>query len=614
MNITRRLAVNAAVIIAATGFAVALSQVVVLDRVTDTAAQRELASLERQFNLEVAQMVNTAVVGASIYAQMPPVVEAFRARDRARLAELTVSGFGELNRAIGAEQLQFHEAPATSFFRAHMPDRFGDDLSSFRQTVLDANSRRMPVGGLERGRGGVGVRGVVPVTDAGRHLGTVEIGLALDAAFVEAFAARNGIQASLFMFADEIAVASGADQGRYVGSTFRGEGWQLSPEIMHRSESGMVSLGRRTLDGVRYAESVAPVIDFAGVPIGALHVAMPVEVYVGLRNEAVAMGLVICLLVLLLGVGVTVWRNRDIGRQIEHLIADVEKSRIAADAQSQHLIEACSGFDGQVHDSLARLGDLAGKLGATAGEMNQSASIANEQSATMASAAEEANVNTAGVAEAMAKMAEMITQSVGRNEQTQQLTEQAQSLGGECRQRVTSMTEAVDQIGAAVSLIENIASQTNLLALNATIEAARAGDAGRGFAVVASEVKSLADQTARTTDEITRHIGAIQGATTAVVEAIERMTGTIEEVNAATVAINRTMDQELHESQEVSERMRQAAIGVAEITRGIEQAAGMANRTADGAKTVATVAGDLEAEGQDLRARVDGFLKNVRVV
>jgi methyl-accepting chemotaxis protein len=52
---------------------------------------------------------------------------------------------------------------------------------------------------------------------------------------------------------------------------------------------------------------------------------------------------------------------------------------------------------------------------------------------------------------------------------------------------------------------------------------------------------------------------------------------------------------------------------VAEITRGIEQAAGMANQTADGARSVASVAGELASEGDDLRRRVDGFLERVRV-
>ena len=82
------------------------------------------------------------------------------------------------------------------------------------------------------------------------------------------------------------------------------------------------------------------------------------------------------------------------------------------------------------------------------------------------------------------------------------------------------LDEAAQKIGDVVSLIDEIASQTNLLALNATIEAARAGEAGKGFAVVATEVKSLADQTAHATEEISSQVVQIQEATKNAVGAI----------------------------------------------------------------------------------------------
>ena len=70
-----------------------------------------------------------------------------------------------------------------------------------------------------------------------------------------------------------------------------------------------------------------------------------------------------------------------------------------------------------------------------------------------------------------------------------------------------------------------------MLALNATIEAARAGDAGKGFAVVASEVKALATQTARSTQEIGRHIEQVRSATGASVAAVLRIEQTIGEID-----------------------------------------------------------------------------------
>ncbi|MFC4071135.1 methyl-accepting chemotaxis protein [Actinoplanes subglobosus] len=74
----------------------------------------------------------------------------------------------------------------------------------------------------------------------------------------------------------------------------------------------------------------------------------------------------------------------------------------------------------------------------------------------------------------------------------------------------TALNDSLRQVAGIASVISGIASQTRLLALNATIEAVRAGVAGSGFAVVADEVKSLADTTARSTEQITSTIAALE--------------------------------------------------------------------------------------------------------
>src|SRR5262249_58733674 len=144
-----------------------------------------------------------------------------------------------------------------------------------------------------------------------------------------------------------------------------------------------------------------------------------------------------------------------------------------------------------------------------------------------ATASEEATANVQTVAASSEELAASISDI------SRQVTHAAGIAGravDETKQTdgtVQGLDDSAERIGEVVKLINDIAGQTNLLALNATIEAARAGEAGKGFAVVASEVKSLANQTAKATEEISAQIAAVQKVAHDAKDAIKGIGNTI---------------------------------------------------------------------------------------
>jgi signal transduction histidine kinase/DNA-binding response OmpR family regulator len=106
-----------------------------------------------------------------------PLMEAFRNRDRKRVETIVLELYNtKLKHLYDIAQFQFHTPPATSFYRAHAPQNYDDDLSSFRNTIIQAEKSKNMVTGLELGRGGLGLRVVKPAWFNYDFIGTVELG------------------------------------------------------------------------------------------------------------------------------------------------------------------------------------------------------------------------------------------------------------------------------------------------------------------------------------------------------------------------------------------------------------------------------------------------------
>jgi len=264
----------------------------------------------------------------------------------------------------------------------------------------------------------------------------------------------------------------------------------------------------------------------------------------------------------------------------------------------------------QVSEVVGIVSSSSEELQSTAQSMAATAEETSRQSQSVAAAAEEATTNVQTVAAAAEEMAKSI-EEIGRQvTQSSTIAGRAVDEANRTNTSVEGLAEAAQKIGEVVELISDIASQTNLLALNATIEAARAGDAGKGFAVVASEVKSLANQTAKATEEIAAQIAGMQEATKGTVDAIKGISNTIGEISEIASAIASAVEEQSAATQEISRNVQEAATGTQDVSANITSVNDAATETGKSAGDVLTAAQELSKQGDRLREEIEKFINS----
>jgi methyl-accepting chemotaxis protein len=620
------LVIGAAIVIAITTLTL-----VSMDNLKDlshSAEEAELRQLAAMAKIRILDEVKVAEAMATMVASIPEVQARFAAGDRDWLGAQLHPAYEVLAREFGVVQFQFHVPPATSFLRLHMLEKFGDDLSGFRQSVIDVNRDRVPQRGLEFGVGGLGVRAVVPVADASRHVGSVEFGMSFGQTFFDQFKADHGVDVALYVIED--------DSIRSLAST-HGDRPLLGTELIRASIAGPTDMREFDREGVPSAGYAEVINDYSGRPLGVLEIIMDRSGYVAALNKTRTQALFISLLVTLFSIAIALFTAHAITKRIGALAGSVQR---VADGDLTYT----RGIDGgdelaelaRVVDAMrTRLNDLVAGVQANADSVfnaareiarsvDGQAATSSEMSASVAeitSTMEELSASSTQIAEYSESVVAIANRtyedSVQGSEAMQRLVDKMRRIGLDNQNalnEIVALGSRSKEISKIMEIIDTVADQTRLIAFNAALEASSAGEAGKRFGVVAAEIRRLADSVSESTGEITAKVGEIQESINRLVISSEKGSAGIQQGmadSASTAEVLQALVAAAGESssaaQQISLSTQQQRTASNQVVVALREIVTASSETAGAVHQIAEFARELKALSGELKGRMERF-------
>ncbi len=558
-------------------FAVALLLFLSIERTATLATasdERNLATAYNVFRHELDLQGENAEELALFVASMPEVQQLFAAKDRDGLTKLLHTAYQTVDEKMGVPQSQFHLPPATSFLRLHKLEKFGDDLSGFRNTVLAVNKNHTPVHGLEKGKGGLGIRGVVPVFYQNEPIGSFEIGLAFDADLLNTIKKTANADYAVFLntaaskvdtFSEENAAKNTTSQFEQILSTM-----ETLPEVDEATMADVLNSNNPvtmevTQAGAPYAVMVAPLYDYAGDVVGVVEIvqsrAETLATLSGIKKLAFIVGIL-----LLLVIGGTLWLiiQRGVVRPINRLVAASEK--IAGGNINVSLPDAASNDEigvltrsfqslisyiqetAHISDEIAHgnlnisisprsaedvLGNafqtMANNLRTLIAQITTSGSQVKDAAQQLNVAAKQSGVATEQVANTMQRIAETSMQQVEEMNKTTEIVNQV-------LQAIEGVAQGAQEQAAAAS---RTAELTNQLTSTIEIVAQNATQSAEG----AVAAKKTAEDGSDAINQLVTGMGEIRTAVSALGQRVQEMGQRSEQIGEIIATIDDIADQ-----------------------------------------------------------------------
>lgn len=499
-----------------------------LTNLNNKSIDKQLKMVVADIESSLSSIENKALWISSSYANLDFVKQAYKqyyeTNDLVESSIIIENQMLKVNQSIEANTnkkafIHFHLPPAKSFIRCWSSVR-GDDISDFRNTVLDVSKNHKPVAGIEVGRGGFVIRGICPIFDNNEYIGSVETLFPISTIFTGTKYPKN-VEFAVFM--DTTLLKTATKFLEKQSSNITSDKKQIGKliHVQKTSEKFLLSnisandLNNALQDTISFTKGnlnyiMLPLNNFAGKPEGVYVVQIDNSEQLSLLNAAETQNLFIgiffiIILVILVVIVVKLIVSKPI-RSIKSYMERIANKDINFDAPANKNDEI-----GMLFISINKINEnfreIISKIELAAQQLNLIGEQNSNISTQIALRAEKTSSKMGYLAKSIDNITTKLHDNTDNAELTAQLSGNAVKETQNSNSVIISLIQEVDKINNKIEIISQIADQIDILSINAGIEAARAGENGKGFGVVAQEVRKLSDITKNASDEISKISG-----------------------------------------------------------------------------------------------------------